>query len=66
MEVKYTYIADDIIEECFKLSFLTPNVFKDIAHKICDENNLKNPIRIKVITDAQVYLKNNHPCYSQV
>lgn len=66
MKIEHTYISDDIIEKCFKISTLTPNVFIDIAHKICDKNNLKNPIRIEVITDAQLYLKNNHPCYSQI
>lgn len=66
MQVEHTYISDDIIEECFKVDFLTPNVFVDLAHKICDENKLKNPIRSEVITDARLYLKNNHPCYSQV
>ena len=66
MKVDLTYISDDIIEECSKVSHLTPNVFIRIAHGICDENNLKNPSRIEVITDARLYLKNNHTCYSQV
>ena len=65
MKIELTYIVDDIIEECFKVGFLTPNVFISIAHKICDENDLKNPVRNEVITDARLYLKNNHPCYSQ-
>lgn len=66
MKVDLTYISDDIIEECSKVLHLTPNVFIGIAHRICDENNLKNPFRIEVITDARLYLKSNHPCYSQV
>ena len=66
MKVDLTYISDDIIEECSKVSHLTPNVFISIAHGICDENNLKNPSRIEVITDARLDLKNNHTCYSQV
>lgn len=66
MKVELTYISDDIIEECLRLSHLTPNTFISIANGICDENNLKNPFRIQVITDARLYLKNNHPCYSQV
>ena len=66
MKADLTYISDDIIEECSKVSHLTPNVFISIAHGICDENNLKNPSRIEVITDARLYLKNNHICYSQV
>lgn len=65
MEITLTYIVDDIIEECFKVGFLTPNVFISIAHKICDVNDLKNPVRNEVITNARLYLKNNHPCYSQ-
>jgi hypothetical protein len=64
MKIEHTYISDDIIEASFKIGFLTPNVFIDIAHRICDENNLKNPYRTEVIRDAQSYLKNNHPCYS--
>lgn len=66
MKLEHTYISDDIIEESFKIPFLTPNVFIDIAHNICNENNLKNPFRNEVITEARVYLKNNHPCYSQI
>jgi len=65
-KVSNTYISDEIIEACFKEGFLTPNVFIDIAHKICDRHNLKNPVRNNVITDARLYLKNNHYCYSQV
>ena len=66
MNIEHTYIVDDIIEECYKINFLTPNVFIDTAHKICNDNNLKNPIRSKVITEARLYLKSNHNCYSQV
>ena len=66
MNIESTYIIDDITEACFKINFLTPNVFIDVAHKICDDNNLKNPIRSKVITEARLYLKSNHNCYSQV
>lgn len=66
MKYTHTFIVDDIIEECFKIGFLTPNVFKNVAHKICNKESLKNPIRNEVITDARLYLKNNHPCYSQV
>jgi|11_taG_2_1085331.scaffolds.fasta_scaffold50495_1 hypothetical protein len=66
MKLEHTYISDDIIEASFKIDFLTPNVFIDIAHRICDENSLKNPFRNEVITEARVYLKNNHPCYSQI
>jgi len=66
LNIEYTYITDDIIEECFKINFLTPNVFIDVAHKICDDNNLRNPIRNKVITEARIYVKNNHNCYSKI
>ena len=66
MKLDLTYISDDIIEEGSKGSHLTPNVFISIAHGICDENNLKNPSRMDVITYVSLYLKNNHTCYSQV
>jgi len=66
MNIEFTYIIDDIIEECFKINFLTPNVFIGVAHRICDDNKLKNPIKSKVVTEARVYLKSNHPCYSQI
>ena len=66
MKVEHSYISDDIIEACFKVDFLTPNVFIDIAHSICDESDLKNPYRNEVITDSRLYLKRNHPCYSQI
>jgi len=61
-----TFISDDIIKNCLKIDFLTPNAFIDISHKICDKNNLKNPVRNATITDARKYLKYNHPCYTQV
>ncbi len=65
--MKYnTFLSDEIIEKCLNVRCLTPNAFLDISHNVCDDNNLKNPVRSETITDARLYLKNNHPCYSKV
>ena len=64
--MKNTFISDDIILKCFNIKHLTPNAFADVAHKLCDNNNLKNPLRNETIKDAYFYLKHNHPCFSKV
>ena len=60
------FISDDIILKCMNVKHLTPNQFIEIAHRICDENSLKNPMRSETIADAYHYLKANHPCYSKI
>ncbi len=64
--MRNTFLSDDIILKCLNINHLTPNGFRDVAHSLCDNNNLVNPSRNETIKDAYSYLKHNHPCFSKV
>ena len=64
LQMKNTFISDEIIIKCLEINHLTPNGFRDAAHSLCDNNNLVNAFlsrhfrcRQPVVAKRQLQLK---------